>query len=66
MASNRIRDVIVNHIMMKKQTIYHISVIWDTEVMKLFTQSQAYWKYNHKTFMVVMPTKLEQNKFNWK
>ena len=39
MESNRIRDFIAHHLVMKKETICHISVIWDTEVMKLFTQS---------------------------
>ena len=39
MENNRIRDVQVDHYMMKKETICHISVIWDIEVMKLFTQS---------------------------
>ena len=29
----------VDHFIMKKETICHISVIWDTEVMKHFTQS---------------------------
>ena len=39
MEINRICDVIVDHFMMKKETICHMSVIWDTEVMKPFTQS---------------------------
>ena len=64
--NNRIRDVIVDYFIMKKEIICQISVIWDTEVMTLFKQSvsKAYWKCNHKIVMVVMATKLEQNKFN--
>ena len=37
MENNRICDVIVDHFIMKKETICHISVIWDAEVIKLFT-----------------------------
>ena len=36
---DRICDVIVDHFIMKKETICHISVIWDIEVMTLFIQS---------------------------
>ena len=39
MENNRIREVIVDHFIMKKETICHISVIWDAEVMTLFAQS---------------------------
>ena len=40
MENNRIGDVIiVDHFMMKKETIRHISINWDTEVMKFLTQS---------------------------
>ena len=39
MENNRIRDVIVDYFIMKKEIICHISVIWDTEVMTLFKQS---------------------------
>ena len=50
---------------MKKETIPHISVICDTEPLKLFTQSERHTtNNNHKIFMVVMATKLEQNEFN--
>ena len=31
-------DVIGDYFIRKKETICHISVIWDTEIMKLFTQ----------------------------
>ena len=37
--NNRIGDLIVDHFIMKELTICHISVIWDTEVMKPFIQS---------------------------
>ena len=39
MENNRILEVIIDHFIMKKETICHISVIWDTEDMTLFTQS---------------------------
>ena len=48
MENNRIRTVIVDHYIMKKETIRHIFVIWDTEVM-------------NEIFMVVIATELEQN-----
>ena len=65
MENNRISAVIVAHFIMKKETIRHILVISDTEVMKLFTRSERNIRNNnHKIFMVVMATKLEQNEFN--
>ena len=65
MENNRISAIIVAHFIMKKETIRHIFVISDTEVLKLFTQSERHIRYNnHKIFMVVMATKLEQNEFN--
>ena len=39
MENNRIGVITVNHIKMKKETICHISVIWDIDIMKLFTKS---------------------------
>ena len=39
MENNRICDVLVDHFIMKKETICHISAIWETDVIKLFTQS---------------------------
>ena len=36
---NRICDIIVDQLIMKKDTICHISVIGDIEVMTLFIQS---------------------------
>ena len=42
MENNRISAVIVAHFIMKKETICHIFVISDTEVMKLFTQSERH------------------------
>ena len=65
MENNRTSAVIVAHFIMKKEAIRHIFVISDTEVMKLFTQSEGHiGNSNHKIFMVVMATKLEQNEFN--
>ena len=42
MDNNRISAVIVAHFITKKETIRHIFVISDTEVMKLFTQSERH------------------------
>ena len=39
MENNRICDVTVDHFIMIKKTICHTFVIWDTEVLTLFTQS---------------------------
>ena len=65
MENNRISAVIVADFIMKKETICHIFVISDAEVMNLFTQSERHIRNNnHKIFMVVMATKLEQNEFN--
>ena len=36
---NIICDVIIDHFIIKKETICHISVIWNIEVMTLFIQS---------------------------
>ena len=45
MENNRICNVIVDHFMMRKETIWHISIIWDNEIMELFTVSKAYCDY---------------------
>ena len=42
MENNRISAIIVAHFIMKKETIRHIFGISDTEVMKLFTQSERH------------------------
>ena len=39
MENSGIRDVTVDHSIIKKGTICHISVIWDTEDKKVFIQS---------------------------
>ena len=63
MENNRISAVIVAHFVMKKETIRHIFVICDTEA--LFTQSERHTRNNnHKIFIVIMATKLEQNELN--
>ena len=64
MENNGIRDVIVDHFIMKEEIICHICVIWVTGVMKLLAQSVRHWKYDYKIFVVVMATKLEPNEFN--
>ena len=67
MQNNRISAVIVSHFIMKKETIRHIFVISDTEVIKLFTRSEGHFRNNNrKIFMIVMGIKLEQNEFDWK
>ena len=38
MENNRIRDVIGDHFIMKKQKIYHICIIWSTEAMNPLKQ----------------------------
>ena len=42
MENNGISAVIVDHFIMKKGTIRHIFVICDTEVLKIFTQSEKH------------------------
>ena len=42
MENNRISAVIVADFIMKKETIRHMFMISDTEVMKLFTQSERH------------------------
>ena len=65
MDNNRISAVIVAHFIRKKETIRHIFVISDTEVMKLLKRSERHAiNNNRKIFMVVMATNLEQNEFN--
>ena len=65
MENNRISAVIVGHFIMKKETIRHIFVTLDTEVMKLLKRSERHARNNNrKIFMVVMATNLEQNEFN--
>ena len=39
MENNRICNVIVDHFKIKKGAICHISVIFDAEIIRLFTQS---------------------------
>ena len=42
MKNNGISAVIVDHFIMKKGTIRHIFLICDTEVLKIFTQSEKH------------------------
>ena len=62
--NNRIRDVMVDRFMVKQETICHISVTRNTEVMKHVTQSVRHGKYNKRILMVVMTTKMKQKEFN--
>ena len=52
MENNRISAVIVAHFIMKKKTICHIFVISDTEVMKLFTQSERHTVNTYKQIII--------------
>ena len=64
MENNRIRDIIVDHFIIKKEAICHIPVTGDTEVMKPFTQSVKHGKYDKRILMVVIATNMKQKKFN--
>ena len=67
MENNRFRDVTVDHFIRKKETMCCISIVWDTEVMKLITHSVRHiGSAITRIFMVVMATKLGKNKFDLK
>ena len=66
MGNNRIRDAIIDHFMMKKEqsAIPSLFGTMQPSCETFHTISKAYLKYNPKIIMVVMGTKLEQNKLN--
>ena len=68
MEDNKIRDVIVDHFLMKKEksAISQRRYLGHWSYETFHTVSMVYCIYNRKIFMVAMVTKLEQNKFNWK
>ena len=58
MENNCIRDIIVDHFIMEKE---QSAISPFTEVMKLFSHSKAYLRYDHKTFTVAKANKLDQS-----